>query len=135
MSGHAYVDTSALVKLVIRESESEALRTEIDRRSGLIASRLVLLEARRVILRRPDHRLMSTLAAVLDVVVMVDITRAILEQAADVAPPALRSLDAIHVATALSAGDPAIAVITYDQRLADAARANGLTVVQPGREP
>jgi predicted nucleic acid-binding protein len=48
-------------------------------------------------------------------------------------PPALRSLDAIHLASARHVNDPDLEFVTYDARLADAARANGLRVVQPGR--
>ena len=133
MSRLAYLDTSALVKLVVREEETDALRAEIDRRPALVASRLALLEARRAVARRPLEGAESTLADVLGVMTWIDITVAILDQAADVAPPALRSLDAIHLATALSLGNADIDVVTYDERLAEAARAHGLTVVQPGR--
>ena len=133
MSRLAYLDTSALVKLVVREEETDALRAEIDQRPSLVASRLALLEARRVVARKPVEGAASTLADVVGVMTWIDLSVAILDQAADVAPPALRSLDAIHLATALSLGDPALEVITYDQRMAEAARANGLTVVQPGR--
>lgn len=133
MSRLAYLDTSALVKLVVREEETDALRAEIDQRPSLVASRLALLEARRAVARKPVEGVASTLADVLGVMTWIDITLAILDQAADAAPPALRSLDAIHLATALSLADADVDVITYDERLADAARANGLTVVQPGR--
>jgi predicted nucleic acid-binding protein len=64
---------------------------------------------------------------------MIEMNAALLESAAAIEPFSLSSLDAIHLASALSAADPSIDVITYDERLADAARAHGLTVVQPGR--
>jgi len=70
--------------------------------------------------------------AVLESVYLLDLSRTILHEAAALAPPALRTLDAIHLATALSIGDRTLDVITYDARLAEAARASGLTVVQPG---
>jgi hypothetical protein len=70
---------------------------------------------------------------VLDAIYLLDLTQAVLDDAAGTDPPLLRSLDAIHLATALSIGDAQVEVITYDERFADAARANGLTVVQPGR--
>lgn len=70
---------------------------------------------------------------VFEAIYLLDITQAILDEAAMADPALLRSLDAIHLATALSIGDAQLEVITYDQRFADAARANGLTVVQPGR--
>lgn len=59
----------------------------------------------------------------------VDIRR----EAQRLKPPHLRTLDAIHLATALSIGDPDLEFITYDDRQAEAARAAGLKVVQPGR--
>jgi predicted nucleic acid-binding protein len=65
----------------------------------------------------------------------IEVTRAILDAAAAADPTPLRSLDAIHLATVLSVGDARIEVITYDRRFAEAARANGLIVVQPGRTP
>ncbi len=133
MSRLAYLDTSALVKLVVREEETDALRAEIDQRPSLVASRLARLEARRAVARKPVEGAAATLADVLGVMTWIDITVAILDQAAEVAPPALRSVDAIHLATALSLADADVDVITYDERLADAARAHGLTVVQPGR--
>ena len=70
---------------------------------------------------------------VLDALYLLEVTPAILEAAATAEPRLLRLLDAIHLATALSIADAQVEVITYDQRFADAARANGLTVVQPGR--
>jgi predicted nucleic acid-binding protein len=66
-------------------------------------------------------------------VVFIEVSSAIAEQASQLEPAELRTLDAIHLASALSAADPSIDVITYDERLAEAARAHGLTVVQPGR--
>lgn len=55
------------------------------------------------------------------------------DEAARLGSPQVRALDAIHLATALAIGDDDLEFITYDDRLADAARAEGLTVVQPGR--
>ncbi len=54
-------------------------------------------------------------------------------QAIDVGRETLRSLDAIHIATALAVGDRDLQFVTYDERQADAARQAGLKVVQPGR--
>lgn len=55
------------------------------------------------------------------------------QEASTIGATTLRSLDAVHLATALAIGDEDLEFITYDPRLADAARAEGLTVVQPGR--
>lgn len=133
MSGTSYVDSSALLKLAVREPETSALEAHLATRGGLVTSRLAVLECRRAARRASHARLLQTVDQVLDAVYLVEITQAILESAALANPTLLRSLDAIHLATALSIGDAQLEVITYDARLAAAARENGLTVVQPGR--
>ena len=129
----AYIDSSAVLKLAIREPETAALEHYLVSCEGLVSSRLAVLECRRVVSRASHARVLQTLDDVLDAIYLLEVTPAILEAAANAEPRLLRSLDAIHLATALSIGDTQVEVITYDQRFADAARANGLTVVQPGR--
>jgi uncharacterized protein len=133
MSGIGYIDSSALLKLVVQEKETAALETDIAEREGLVTSRLALLECHRAARRLAHRKLLQTVDAVFDAVYLLEITQGILEAAAALEPPDLRSLDAIHVATALSVGHPALDVLTYDRRCAAAARASGLTVVHPGR--
>ena len=133
MTGLAYLDASAVVKLIVDEDETPALQADVIERTGLVASRLSLLEARRAIARRPAAPRIASPDDITRAVVMIEINTALLESAAAIQPYSLRSLDAIHLASALSAADPSIDIITYDDRLADAARAHGLTVVQPGR--
>ena len=129
----AYIDSSAVLKLAIHEPETAALETYLAGCEGLVSSRLAVLECRRAVSRASRARVLQTIDDVLDAIYLLDVTPAILEDAANAEPRLLRSLDAIHVATALSIGDAQVEVITYDQRFADAARATGLTVVQPGR--
>jgi len=133
----AYVDSSAVLKLAIREPETAALEAHLAGLDGLVSSRLTVLECRRATRRaspaRSNVRLLQSVEGVLDAIYLLDLTQTILDDAAGADPPLLRSLDAIHLATALSIGDAQVEVITYDTRFADAARANGLTVVQPGR--
>lgn len=129
----AYIDSSALVKLVVREPETSALEAYLADCSGLITSRLAVLECKRAARRARPQRILQTLNHVIETLYLLEITPAVLDHAARVDPPALRSLDAIHLATAMSISDPDLEVITYDDRLAEAARAGGLTVVQPGR--
>lgn len=133
MTGTVYVDSSALLKLPVREPETAALEAHLVTRDGLVTSRLAVVECRRAVRRASRGRLLQTMDQVLDAVYLIEITHAILEEAASAGPLLLRSLDAIHLATALSVGDPQLEVITYDTRFADAARASGLSVVQPGR--
>ena len=125
----AYVDASAFVKLFLLEPESEALSVATDSWQ-LASSALLEVEAVLAVRRRkPDAE--TTVRAMLQGLDLIDIDADIRRAAADVANPHLRSLDAIHVATALSLGDHCGAFFAYDQRLISAARAHGLTVSLP----
>ncbi len=132
MPGLAYVDSSALLKLALHEPEESALESDFLARRGLVASALIALECRRAARRHSNPRAAGILDDLLDAVYLLEMTPAILDRAARVDPPRLRSLDAIHLATALSIDAPDLEIVTYDHRLADAAAANGLRVVQPG---
>ena len=133
MSQLAYVDASAFVKLVIGEPESDALG---DALAGLTMTSSAILEVEAtLVVRRRHPRSFNGVRRLLGSVRLVEIEHAIRRAAGDLEDPGLRSLDAIHLATAMSVGDPVMDVITYDDRFADAARAHGLTVVQPGRGP
>lgn len=129
----AYIDSSALLKLVVRESETPALEADLAGREGLVTSWLAVTECGRAARRAGSRRVLQTLEAVLEAVYLADVTPAILERAAALDPPLLRSLDAVHLATALSLADAGLELLTYDDRMADVARALGLRVVQPGR--
>lgn len=135
MAGNAYVDSSALLKLALPDADTPALEADLSDRDGLLSSRLTAIECGRTLVREARRKPLYTLEDLLEGLVLLEITPAIGERASSVAPPVLRTLDAIHLATALSLDDPSLEIITYDRRLADAARAQGLTVVQPGRPP
>jgi uncharacterized protein len=125
----AYVDASAFVKLFLLERESEALSVATDSWQ-LASSALLEVEAVLAVRRRkPDAE--TTVRAMLQGLELIDIDADIRRAAAGVANPHLRSLDAIHVATALSLGDHIGAFFAYDQRLISAAQAHGLTVSVP----
>lgn len=131
-SGLLYLDSSAIIKLVVPEPESAALFAELRAWPEAVSSALARLEVLRTIRRLSSYESASRRAhAVLERIGLVRIDDAILEKAALLEPPALRSLDAIHVATALSLGGDLGAVAAYDLRLARAARALGLHVVSP----
>ena len=126
-----YVDTSALVKLVVAESETAALRAWLNEPGRELVScdlaRTELMGAvRRVV---PDWVLQAR--EVLDAVTLVHVTPAVVEDAGRLDPSGLRSLDAIHLAAALDLGDDLEGWITYDERLAGAAVSNGIAVVEP----
>ncbi|WP_022885009.1 type II toxin-antitoxin system VapC family toxin [Glaciibacter superstes] len=125
----AYLDTSAAIKLLVEEAESEALVAElIDSSRRLVASWLLHTELHCAAGRNPTIILTDAIATVLDVVNLVDVTRGDLLAAGTHAP--LRSNDAIHLATALRLGVDE--VVTYDDELARAAVSAGIRVVAPG---
>jgi predicted nucleic acid-binding protein len=117
------------VKLVVEEAESGALNRWFVEASRLATSRIGIVETLRAASRRPhdaahrDH--------VVDDVTVMEVTPAIAAVAAALQPALLRTLDAIHLATALALVPDLDAFVTYDDRLADAARALGLPVVRP----
>lgn len=127
-----YVDTSALIKLIKDdEPEGAALEQYLDEADAdLVSSVLVAVETRRAVLRqRPNGVPQADL--LLSRVLTLDIEAAVIEKASRLPDPLLRSLDAIHLATALLIREDVEALLTYDDRLAEAARAHGLAVVSP----
>jgi uncharacterized protein len=130
---YAYFDTSALVKLAVHEKETTALEQAALGRDALFSSAVSVTELTRVIRRTGHRKLLQQIEQVLEVVFLVEVTRAICQHAGRLEPPELRTLGAIHVATALSLATPDLAFITYDDRQAAAARTCGLEVLQPGR--
>lgn len=128
-----YIDTSALLKLVKDdETEGPALREHLRAldEPGLVSSRLLTVESRRAILRKRPTAL-PRLDILLADVLQLDITAPVIEDASRLSDPLLRSLDAIHLATALLLREDLNMLLTYDDRLAEAAQANGLPVVAP----
>ena len=125
-----YLDASALVKLVFRESESdaliEALRSWPERVSSVVAE----IEVQRVA-RRTGGSAARRARNVMARIALVELADDVRAAAAAIRPPGLRTLDAIHLATALSLGSDLGAVCAYDQRLAEAATAAGIHVIAP----
>lgn len=134
--GILYLDSSAIVKVVAREPETpqmlDLLRDWPDRASTILARVEVIRALRRLRAGRDvHHRAEQVLARV----GLIGTDDTVLNRAAVIDPPALRSLDAIHLTTALSIGDDLGGIATYDGRLARAAEALGVTVMTPGRAP
>ncbi len=127
-----YLDTSAFLKTVLAEPQSAALRTYLDDRpdAPLVSSTLLAVEARRGVLRHRPDRLprVDVLLARLGLLAMSD---AVVESASRLPDPLLRSLDALHLATALLIRDDVEVILTYDERLAEAARSHGIEVAAP----
>jgi len=129
--GLAYLDASGLVKLVLDEEHSDATRLFVSDARRNVTSRVGAVETVRACLRRTDGYDAERLGAVLADVEIVELDRSTGDRAAHLRPPGLRTLDAVHLATALELAGDLGAFVTYDERLADAARTLGLPVVSP----
>lgn len=126
-----YLDTSALVKLVVAENETDALIAWLDETSGdWVSSDLTRAELLRAVRRTTPDRVVRA-REVLDSITLLDVTTQIYEEAARIDPPALRTLDSLHLAVALDLGDDLESIVTYDDRLAEAATANGVLITTP----
>jgi len=128
-----YLDSSAIVKFAVIEPESAAMaawRADLDPEDVVMTCELAVAEVVRAV-RRVDGDVDVALAH-LDSLEQVVMDRDLMLAAGGVHPPGIRTLDAIHLAAAVAAGEELGAVITYDARMADAARALGLIALAPG---
>ena len=125
-----YIDTSAFLKTVWHETESAAL-AEFLRDRPTVSSALLAVETRRSTLRE-DEALLPRADLLLEDVTQIELSAAVLESASRLPGPHLRTLDAIHLATALLIRDDIETVLAYDARLRDAAEAHGLPTAAPG---
>ena len=132
MSPHTYLDASAIVKLVVLEPEWAALQQFLRDRSSRLSSTLAEVEVSRALRRAgygpPEQRRADE---VLRRMVLVNVDRRLLRDATALLPLSLRSLDAIHLATALAVGDDLAGIVTYAHRLLSAAAAAGVEVWAP----
>ncbi|HSL65487.1 MAG TPA: type II toxin-antitoxin system VapC family toxin [Gaiellaceae bacterium] len=126
----AYVDSSALIKLVVPEAESEKLRAELERWTRHASSAVARTEVVRAA-ARVDAAAPARASRVLRALSLIAITDEILDRAAELEPLTLRSLDALHLASALSLEGALGPVVTYDVRLGEAAKTAGLDVLAP----
>jgi hypothetical protein len=131
-----YLDSSAIVKLITKEDETAALVDWLNERptQPLVASALVEIEVPRA-LRRSDPRVLGAVAAVLARINRMDMDASVRATAAAYTDPHVRSLDAIHLATAdvlVASGKTVTSFVTYDKRLAAVAGEAGLPVSAPG---
>jgi predicted nucleic acid-binding protein len=127
-----YLDSAAVVKLVHAESESEALRDWLDERAdiGWVSSVLLEIESFRALARYAPEAV-ARLHPVLDLIDLVELDSGIRILAQTVRPTTVRSLDAVHLGTALRLGAQLTSFVTYDKRLAEAAIAASLPVAMP----
>lgn len=130
-TGRWYIDTSAFLKLVLDESSSAAFRAwSQDREGRLLGSDLVRVEGLRAA-RRHSSVVLAEVRERLGALALMRLTPGVCAVASELEPGILRSLDALHLATALTLGDSLEAVVTYDDRLTAAAGLLGLPVAAP----
>ena len=127
----AYLDTSAVVKLLVREPESLVLRRALRQWPRRASSALLRVELLRVTKRTGQTRLTAQAHRQLRAIHLVRLDDRVLNRAAGLDPPTLRSLDALHLATALELGGDLGVIITYDERMVQGAAALGLTTTSP----
>ncbi len=125
-----YLDSSAIVKLAVREPESDALRRHLRRRRPWISSSLARTEVLRSLLPAGEAAVVAG-RAVLARCDLVRVNDGVLNIAGTMQPLALRSLDAIHLATAERLGSDVSELVIYDERMAEAARRMGYRVLSP----
>lgn len=126
-----YLDTSAFLKLVIAEQHSPALREWAGTYdSEVFSSDLLRTEALRSA-RRHSPAALEEARRRLDAVTLITLPTGFFERACELDPAILRMLDALHLAAALTVGDDLEGVVTYDDRLAQAAALHGIPVIAP----
>lgn len=125
----AYYDSSALVKLILDEPDSVALRAYVQQEPPGISCALVRTEVVRVF-REQSADAIQHARETLGELELLELDDELLDAAA-LLPAPVRSLDAIHLAAAVAMGDELSALVTYDERMASAARELGLEVVSP----
>lgn len=125
-----YLDSSAAVKLIVREAESDALESWLRPHDVLASSALLRTELLRAIQRGAPRRIAEARAA-LAAFTLRAVDDEILDAAGDIGPSSIRSLDAIHLATALRLVTALDAIVTYDRRMIEGAVLLGLPVASP----
>ncbi len=126
-----YLDSSAFVKLVVTEPESTALRSFLaERGAPRVSSSLLRTESLRAV-RHLGPDALATVREGLRRIDLIAIDDRILDAAGTLEPQVLGTLDAIHLATAMAVGDDLDAIVTYDERMIDAARLMGLSTAVP----
>ena len=126
-----YLDSSALVKLVVAEQESAALVAHLRDRPNRASCALARVEVLRAV-RAHGRPAIDRARQLLARVSLLRLDDVLLDRAAALDGAALRSLDAIHLAAAQTIGDGLAELITYDRRMTDAAKRIGLPVAAPG---
>jgi predicted nucleic acid-binding protein len=133
-----YVDTSAMLKLLVREAESDAIERELLKWSELATSVITEVELPRAVSRAREERADAVidgsvvLQGMLATAAIVPLSEDVVAAARKVKPVYVGALDAIHIASALSLGSTLAGVATYDKRMQDALAPMGVDVIAPG---
>jgi predicted nucleic acid-binding protein len=125
-----YVDSSAIVKLVVDESESAALARHLRDSPNHVSCALARVEVVRAV-RTHGPAAVARAGQVLRTIALMRLDDALLDEAATLGPGRLRGLDAIHLSAARALGRSLTAIVTYDHRMAEAAALLGMAVVAP----
>ena len=126
-----YLDSSAIVKLLVSERDAAALRRYLDTRHYRVSSTLARVEVLRTLVRLDaDAETLARADEILARIALIPMDAAVLSAAGRMEPPRMRTRDAVHLATALSLSAVKV-VVTYDHRLQEAAVAAGLQVSAP----
>lgn len=126
-----YLDTSAMVKLVVAEDETSALRRWLEQPDRTpVSSDLARAELMGAVRRAAPDRVVQA-RAVLEAMTLVRLDTSTFEEAGRLGQNVLRTLDALHLAAAIELGDDLDTIVTYDQRMEEAALANGVRVTAP----
>lgn len=128
--GALYLDSSAIVKLVIAEAESAALGEHLRRAPTLVSCTLARVEVVRAVAAHGPSAVRRA-RSVLGSIALIQLDEALLDEASELGESQLRSLDAIHLAAAAALRDDLAEVVTYDLRMAHAARALNFAVAAP----
>lgn len=129
-----YLDATALVKLVLREPETNALVAALASDAKLVTSEIAEVEVLRALQRVAGEHAIESARSKLENVRLLPISQRIRRRACELAPVTLRTLDALHLATALDLGELLDVVYAYDTRLSEASMQTGLRVLAPSGE-
>jgi len=127
----AYVDSSAFVKLVVAEPESQVLRRALTRWPARASATLLRVEVIRALRRSGNEQHVASARKLLRSVHLIRIDEPLLDRAGDLHPSDLPALDAIHLAAALALSTDIGVMFAYDNRLKLAAEAFGIEVDSP----
>lgn len=127
-----YLDSSALVKLVVAEPESSGVRAHLAERAVRVSRASARVEVPRAV-RAHGREAEQRAGALLEDVELIQLDDPLLDAAASLGPEVIRSLDAPHLAAAQALGESLDTVVTYDTRMTEVAQGLGLPVAAPGR--